>query len=107
MNIYHEFGHLLDSKNVYTRALENVQNPSYITGEGGLGYVNQNALIKVNVTTDPNYKSVYAIQASKNGVSEQWADIFANYVAGNIDLSDPLGPGMQMYNFVTGALGTP
>jgi hypothetical protein len=38
------------------------------------------------------------------GAEEHWADIFANHVAGNIDMSKPAGPGMAMYNFVTGAL---
>jgi hypothetical protein len=35
---------------------------------------------------------------------EQWADIFANYVAGNIDLRDPTGPGAAMNTFITGEL---
>jgi hypothetical protein len=106
MNIYHEFGHLIDSLpgkmfDVFTNALEAEGDTSYVAGNG---YLNENALIKSRVTDDPNYASVQAIQASDNTSSEQWADIFANYVAGNIDLSQPAGPGAAMYEFVTGAL---
>jgi hypothetical protein len=45
---------------------------------------------------------VKAIQASKSGDVESWADIFANYVAGNINIAKSQGE--AMYDFVTGAL---
>jgi hypothetical protein len=99
MNIYHEFGHLLDKTDTFTNALAGENNPSYINANG---YVSTNARIETNVTTDLNYKSVESIQASGNGVSEQWADIFANYVAGNINMGT--SEGSAMFSFVTGAL---
>ena len=107
MNIYHEFGHLIDSLpgkmfDVFTNALKTQDSPSFI---GNNGYLNENALIDTRVTSDLNYASVQAIQASDNTSSEQWADIFANFVAGNIDLSKPAGPGRDMYDFITGVLG--
>jgi hypothetical protein len=102
MNIYHEFGHLID--NLLGRAprsaLQGEPKPSYI---GDNGYLNPKALISLSIANDPNYSSVQAIQASDNDPPEQWADIFANYVAGNIKLSKP-GPGVDMYNFVTSVL---
>jgi len=105
MNIYHEFGHLIDSLpgsmyDAFTNALLGEGSPSYIIN----GYLNPDALINLSIKNDPNYAKVQAIQASGPGVNEQWADIFANYVAGNIDRSDPSGPGMAMYTFVTSAL---
>jgi hypothetical protein len=64
------------------------------------------ALISGTITNDPNYANgVEARQTFSNfGPSEQWADAFANTVAGNIDLDDPGGPGPQMLNFVYNAL---
>jgi RHS repeat-associated protein len=107
MNIYHEFGHLIDNLlgHAPRNALEGEGgdgNPSYV---GANGYLNPDALVEAPyVTSDPNYARVEAIQASDNDAPEQWADIFANAVAGNIDLSKPTGPGVNMYNFITSVL---
>jgi hypothetical protein len=94
MNIYHEFGHLIDSLpgvmyDQFTDDLIRQGSPSYI---GSNGYLNPDAL----------FDQADAIQASNNGKPEQWADIFANYVAGNIDLTK--GAGKDMYRFVINAL---
>jgi hypothetical protein len=52
---------------------------------------------------DPNYPRVDARQTFSNfGPSEQWADAFANYVAGNINLNN--SEGKDMYEFVSSAL---
>jgi hypothetical protein len=104
MNIYHEFGHLIDSLpgkmfDVFTKALEAEGNPGYVAENR---YLNTNALIQSRVTDDPNYASVQAIQASDNTSSEQWADIFANYVAGNINPASIQGQAMN--TFVTKVL---
>jgi len=65
--------------------------------------INLDALLQYTVN-DPNYPNgVQARQTFQDfGPSEQWADAFGNYVAGNINLSDPAG--IAMYNFVTQTL---
>ena len=111
-NIVHEFGHLLDNRpgmqNVFTNAVTEEGSPSWVSGDK----INSNALLNPNSVYDPNYGTAEAIQGILTvGPPDQWADAFANYVAGNIDLTDPNGPGADMYTFVTGALaphiGTP
>ncbi len=96
MNIYHEIGHLLDHapglEHVFSNA---VGSPSWVTS----GYVSGDALNSSSVS-DPNYGLAEAIQASAGDKYEQWADAFANYVAGNINLSKTDSPGEDMYNFV-------
>ena len=93
MNIYHEFGHVLNSlpgrDNVFSNHLDRLDSPSFIENN----YVNRDALT--------NSADVF-VQASSNAVTEQWADVFANYVAGNIDLDT--SEGQDMYNFVTKTL---
>ena len=106
MNIYHEFGHLLDNSrgmvSEFSGALDKLEDPGFVRDDG---YLNRDALVQQRyVTGDPNYANVEALQHPDTGAVEQWADIFANYVAGNIDVSDPLGPGAAMFNFVHGAL---
>ena len=105
MNIYHEVGHLLDNapglKDVFTNAVKNENDPSWVAPNN---YIDAKTLKSRYITNDPNYDSVEAIQASEAKPWEQWADAFANYVAGNIDLSKAQGPGADMYNFVTDAL---
>jgi RHS repeat-associated protein len=105
MNIYHEVGHLLDNvpglKDVFTNEMESLDNPSFVDGPKG-GIVSE-ALKSQTIYNDPNYASVQARQTYSNGgPSEQWADAFANYVAGNIDLASI--EGYDMNNFVKGAL---
>jgi hypothetical protein len=51
---------------------------------------------------DPNHGDAAALQHPSTDRREIWADIFANYVAGNINLDK--SQGRDMYNFVTGAL---
>jgi hypothetical protein len=100
MNIYHEFGHLIDSLpgimyDVFTNALKNIDSPGFV---GSNGYLNPDALVESQfVTSDLNYASVEAIQASNNTPAEQWADIFANFVAGNINMAET--EGVAMYYF--------
>jgi len=105
MNIYHEFGHLIDSlpgkDNQYSNQLGALDHPGFIVDN----HINSAALISGN-PYDPNYGiRTQAKQASSGAVTEQWADVFANYVAGNIDLSHPNGPGSEMDDFVRGVLG--
>ena len=107
MNIYHEVGHLLDNvpglKDVFTNEMESLDNPSFIDGPKG-GIVAE-ALKNETIYNDPNYPSVQARQTYSNGgPSEQWADAFANYVAGNIDLASI--EGYDMNSFVKEALAS-
>ncbi len=100
MNIYHEFGHLLDNRpgmeDEFTNAVPN--DASWVSGDK----INPNALLDPNSVYDPNYGQAQAIQGILTvGPPDQWADAFANYVAGNIK---PTGPGAAMYTFVQGAL---
>lgn len=102
MNIYHEFGHLIDNvsglKDAFTNAVKDQGNPSWVSG----GFVSTTALINARVP-DAYYGNTDATQAYSNpGPSEQWADAFANYVAGNIDTHT--GSGADMYDFVISAL---
>lgn len=106
MNVYHEFGHLIDSwpitEDRFSSAL-GAADRSFIT-EGG--YVNSAALLEYpKVTTDLNYSQVQAIQASNSNQYEQWGDVFANYVAGNINMSSPQG--LEMARFVNSVLIRP
>jgi RHS repeat-associated protein len=106
INIFHEFGHLLDNSpgkvNAFSSALRNLQNPSFIADDG---YLDPLALSSGTVAGGEAIQ--HPISSLGNPVEasqEHWADIFANYVAGNINLTDPLGPGLAMYQFVTGVL---
>jgi len=65
MNIYHEVGHLIENMpgmiDVFSDALKNEDNPSFINNNG---YIDKYALLTLNLTNDPNYDSVQARQAS-------------------------------------------
>jgi len=112
MNILHEFGHLMDNSpgmvDVFSRD-PGINNPGFLTDKG---YLNRLALVDQSQDMIQHPLSVYTDDPSKRIIAQQehWADIFANYVAGNMDLSVP-GPGTAMHNFVTGVLapftGTP
>jgi hypothetical protein len=108
MNIYHEFGHTLDNvpglKDVFTNAISKA-DPSKVFTDGEFGWLHSQGLIDPNTVHDPNYSNgAQAIQAYMGGRSEQWADAFANYVAGNIDFGQSNPTGQAMNNFVTGVL---
>ena len=104
MNIYHEVGHVLDNSpgmvNVFS-GNPNINSPDFITDEG---YLDTNSLISMSI-----YENRDAIQHPYSilddatiGAQEHWADAFANYVAGNINLAKSQGE--AMYDFVTVAL---
>jgi hypothetical protein len=78
-------------------------NLGFLTPEG---YITSRSL-KSFYVTEPNGVLSNALQhparvgdPDVDWASEQWADIFANYVAGNIKMTDT--GGSQMYNFVNG-----
>jgi hypothetical protein len=94
INVFHESGHVLnslpESDNIFSNRLASLDHPSFINN----GYIDAAAAISP-WASEPK-------QASSDKVTEQWADVFANYVAGNIDLSKPAG--QDMYNFISAAL---
>jgi RHS repeat-associated protein len=110
-NIFHEFGHVLDSSsktyNAFSHA-DGINNPEFLDDNGRLDY---SALINQSHDMYQDNLPVYNVSANDmvKGQNEHWADMFANYVAGNIDLDSPQGAAMN--TFVTGALapyiGTP
>jgi RHS repeat-associated protein len=106
MNIYHEVGHLIENMpgmiDVFSTALQQEDNASYINNNG---YIDKHALLTLDLTNDPHYVSVQARQASNNSVFEQWADVFANYIAGNINMYSSQGQAMN--EFVTRVLPSP
>ena len=107
MNIYYEVGHLIDNvpgmENIFTRGMagrvwEDVDG-TYLFGGENAGSINTGlTLINPDRVYDPNYVTAEAIQHAGGDPSEQWADMFANYVAGNIDTSE--SPGQTMHAVV-------
>ena len=83
---------MLDSlpgrNNIFSSQLH---NPSFITNN----VVNTGALID---------SAGRFLQHSTGEKTEQWADVFLNYVAGNIDLAQ--SEGRDMYGFITRVLAT-
>jgi hypothetical protein len=110
-NLYHEFGHLLDnavgsaiSNQIDARAHYNIDG-NYLFG-GGTGVLNPRLLFKNLKVIDPDWNGkVQAIQAKpgdQRKSTEQWADMFANCVSGNINLARP--DGRFIYAYVRGYL---
>ena len=62
-------------------------------------------LLLLNImVSDPNFgdKSINAFQHNDGTYGEQWADIWANYVAGNINLEE--GAGKELYLWIINQL---
>jgi hypothetical protein len=108
MNINHEFGHLMDNSpgmvNVFSRDPD-INNPDFLDNSG---YLDRSALIDKSKDMYQHPMSIYGKDPIR-AQEEHWGDIFANYVAGNINLASTEGQAMN--TFVTGALapyiGTP
>jgi hypothetical protein len=91
-NLYHEFGHVLDNStgDAFTTPLGTVHSSDsgeYWFGGNGTGFLSSQELFKSPSVGDPFWTSVSAIQDNKGTANEQWGDLWANYVAGNIDQS--------------------
>ncbi len=106
--IYHEMGHLLDyafgESITYSLDHEEVfdENGDWVMGNDGKDdYMRNNWLgYKEHVLNDPSGFTVSALMHGAgdedfdgNGdtAGEDWGDLFANYVVGNIDLAVPAG----------------
>jgi RHS repeat-associated protein len=105
-NIYHEFGHILDNSpgllNAFSRA-DGINNADYLDDAGRL---DRNALINRRDEMIQHEATVFTDVPDDmlRAQNEHWADMFANYVAGNINLDSPEGRAMNTY--VQGALCT-
>jgi RHS repeat-associated protein len=100
INIFHEVGHLIDVNsaggNHYSQDLAS-QNRNWITE----GKVDVNVLLNPKVSDPYWIHGQDALQGGNHtgtGLDEQWADTFANYVAGNIKSPE----GDDMNKFVSG-----
>jgi RHS repeat-associated protein len=98
INFLHETGHLLDSvpatANVYSDPLRK-SVPKWVVN----GYVN------IDLLGGMFKQPVQAIpMIEPNDPNEYWADAFANYAAGNINLAELTGEGQNMFNYVYGAI---
>ncbi len=104
IHFFHEIAHLLDSvpatKDVFSGPLKGTP-PNWVDSEG---FVDETILLK-NYSQPVQSKHIL----DKNGnyledfkPNEYWADAFANYMAGNIDLGETAG--QHMYNYVRDAL---
>ena len=111
-NIYHKFAHVFDnsSDDVFSKVLDNysgyagdifvfgINSSGKYDRQDGLGYISENVW-------DPNRNMYVAAEQHKrswepygNTGSEEWADMYANYIAGNINL-DSL-EGYRRYGFI-------
>jgi hypothetical protein len=104
VNIYHEIGHLIDTV-PRTADVFSGQLPANADWIGTDSYVKRDYLINRSIA-DPSWAiaqdAVQDRSVPENSLksSEQWADTFSNYVAGNVP------QGSNMYTFVSGAINT-
>jgi hypothetical protein len=107
MNIFHEFGHLLDnspgmvngfSGELGQQSFHNTDG-TYLFGGSGTGWINSSLTLSSANVSDPNFGTAQAIQHPSTDPVEQWGDMFANYVAGNINTN--YRPGQMMQGMVT------
>jgi hypothetical protein len=106
INIFHEMGHLLDSvpatNDVFSDPLRDT-TPDWVDSEG---FVNKNLLLG-KIYQPIQSKLIYNTDGKRSEAfhpNEYWADAFANYMAGNIDLGKTAG--QQMHNYVRDALSS-
>jgi hypothetical protein len=102
INIFHEVGHLIDANseggNHFSNALTHY-NHTWIAQDGKINLI---ALLNPDVS-DPYWTTgqdaLQGTNYSGTTPDEQWADTFANYVAGNINMVEDIGN--DMYNFTS------
>lgn len=113
LNIYHEFGHLMDNAcgDVFSTVLDHYSGYSgdvFVFGRNsngiydrqpGRGYTSPRIWDPVrnsNVAAEQHPRNW---EPDGNTAVEEWADMWANYVAGNIDLEKSTG--QARFNFVS------
>ena len=103
INIYHEFGHVLNSlpgKDDAFSSYPGIDNSEFLDNDG---FLDTAALINKNAGL--YYQHPMSVFGDVNKVTanrEHWGDMFANYVAGNIDVLHD--PGFAMNGFIETAL---
>jgi hypothetical protein len=94
INLYHEFGHVLDNSTggAFSAALKDSvhrgDDDTYWFGGDGAGKLNASVLLKNSSVDDPNFGPLSiddVFQHNDGSPTEQWADIWANYAYDNID----------------------
>lgn len=103
-NLYHEFGHLLNNlaNDKFSSDVENHvyrdENNKFLFGGNYVGIVDPKLVFNNSSVWDPTFGSaIAALQHNDGSSGEQWADIFANYVSGNISLIKPGGRTMMSF----------
>lgn len=95
INIYHEFGHVLNSlpgkDDAFSNA-PNINNPDFLDD---YGYLDTQALINKNASIYYQHAMSVFGDDKVTAQREHWGDMFANYVAGNIDLAASEGRAMN------------
>ena len=96
INIYHEFAHVLNNISG--------KNDAFSSGIGtGSAFQDKNGFLDINALINRNANLYYQHPMSISGNDkigaqrEQWGDMFANYVAGNIDVYSDSGSAMNTY----------
>ncbi len=115
-NLYHEFGHLLD--NAFDDAFSSMvgkfphhEDGVYMFGGYSIGHINSRDTLLETHLQDPYWTPAHlgapvdALQHPSGDPAEQWADMFANFVAGNIDMKKT--GGQAMHQAVSSYLSNP
>jgi hypothetical protein len=98
-NVYHEVGHMLDNVSNLAQFAGDLggSNPSWIEGNAFAPDV-----LKSSSVYDPNWRTADAVQHPNPTPAEVWgelwADSFANYLAGNINVRSVAG--LEMYRWM-------
>jgi hypothetical protein len=98
-NFLHETGHLID----YVPATEDVFSDPLRPATTHPTWVDAAGYVDSHLVMDKLDEPIQARPMNEpNDANEYWADAFANYVAGNIDIEQSAG--LDMYNYVHDAL---
>lgn len=101
INFLHETGHLIDLDDVFSGPLK-AKKPDWVDSTG---FVDETLLLgKINQAVQSKYILKDGKQTEAFDPDEYWADAFANYIIGNINLAESTGNGRIMYDYVHGAL---
>ena len=101
INFFHETGHIIDD------ATNGAFSKYLLTGKNAPDWVDNEGFVDRTLLGDKFRQPVQARPAGEpNMPGEFWADSFGNYMAGNINLSDPINMGraQEMSSFVSMSL---
>jgi RHS repeat-associated protein len=95
-NLYHEFAHLLDNR-LGDRITEKLgasavyYEGEYLFGGKGIGNIDLSTIMKFKLPDSYVSTGVDAFQHPSSDPIEQWADMWANYVSGNLKMNEAGG----------------